>query len=194
MNSITKPPELEAAYAARIRDQGSLAAIEADMERLADEESRERDRQTILENADKISAGIDPVISQQKERLRKQHRIVRDAIEIRQRDITEAESRFSAGVCESLKPDHRKIVRELVQAVVRVAVLNQREVRFRENAKDLGLPYVDSFIRPMVFHRVGPIDDKYSVTWIFLNDCIEHGYVTRAEVELAITNATKESK
>jgi hypothetical protein len=98
-----------------------------------------------------------------------------------QKGVLENERVIASGeVCETLAPEHRILVRQIVHQAVKLAGLLAEEYALRDNLQEKGILY-SAYIRPMPMRGVGRLADANSRINAYLKECEEFGFIVSGE-------------
>lgn len=180
-------PEYLAAAAKLASLRSDLRELQNHIEELrlrAAKYARTQDQNALLSEAtERLMAGetVAPLADPRElEALEVKRLALQRAIELQKSILQSEKSRASRIICEALRPEHREISRDLINAVIALGHSVHREIRFREElartgADAIGLP-------AMPFDQVGDPVDPGSPIRIFLRSAVELGVITRAEI------------
>jgi hypothetical protein len=117
-------------------------------------------------------------------------RIVEEAIVMQREILAKLRGKVSAEVCRQFVPAHRASVRIMLEAVVKIAVENQREEELLRELDRLGYTYEPSF-REYRLRAIGNSNDYDSPANVMLRDAIEHGHLDRDDPLVKVGNTLR---
>jgi len=107
-------------------------------------------------------------------------RVLQKAVEITERNLTQARYAAAQEVAEKLLPHYSKLVAVVAAKVVELSPLIEQEVEFRARVHDAGIPleYIGS--QPMA--RLGVPRDRNGYIRAWLQGCVERGHIRESDI------------
>ena len=110
--------------------------------------------------------------------LQKQEHVLERAVELQRGRIVGLQGRLSAIVCAPLVNDHKKLVRDIADAMIALAKACEVEDAFRYRLEVADVFY-SPYIRPMPVRHIGRLDDLNLDASRYLAECREFGFLPK---------------
>jgi len=175
-----------------VRLQEDLTGVERRIDEINSAISAERERSArdaVGDAARKVIAGeaLDtfraPHFDSVLEALYRQRRILSEAVKMQRVTVDQASNRFSAAAGQELRPQYKKRVGAIAQAVVALSQAVMAESAFRDQLNKDGIVFGVALGNGMTFSKVGHLGDRYSRAEIYLRELVDERWFTEAEIE-----------
>lgn len=119
--------------------------------------------------------------------------VLREAVAIQKRHVADVESKRSRELCEQFRPEHRKIVHAVAEAVAAVAKANEAERQFFEQFdQDPGIRTTSTLVA-MPFMGAGRLRDPHSRARMYLKEARDRGFLDSVDYARLIHPFTDET-
>ncbi|MCX5824640.1 MAG: hypothetical protein NTY86_14345 [Deltaproteobacteria bacterium] len=127
----------------------------------------------------------------EKEILENELHILREAIRLQSEEVGRADRELSILVGTARLPEKKALILEHCRALIRVNGTIEKLQAFNESFREYGTSSKCCAESINYLMLLGSMSDRFSVVTVYLNDLIERGWISKAEVE-AMKGAAKE--